>query len=78
MNGRPSHRAYTVEDRAGDQSDQPGFWTRIGSAWPHKDGKGLNIVMNSHPAVLDCKEAFQALEAFELSKAETDREPAGG
>jgi circadian clock protein KaiC len=41
-------------------------------------GKGLNIVMNSHPAVLDCKEAFQALEAFELSKAETEREPAGG
>jgi DNA primase len=43
MNGRPSHRAYVVEDREGDQSDQPGFWTRIGSAWPHKDGKGLNI-----------------------------------
>jgi hypothetical protein len=43
-NSRPSHRAYVVEDRDGDGStDQSGFWTRIGSAWPHKDGKGLNI-----------------------------------
>lgn len=39
----PSHRAYVVEDAEGDQNDQKGFWTRVGSAWPHKDGKGLNI-----------------------------------
>jgi hypothetical protein len=51
MNGRPSHRAYKVEDRDGDQSDQPGFWTRIGSAWPHKDGKGLNIQLITGIAV---------------------------
>jgi len=43
MTGRPSHRAYVIEDREGDQTDQSGFWTRIGSAWPHKDGKGLNV-----------------------------------
>jgi CHC2 zinc finger len=43
MNARPSHRAYVVEDPDGDQPEQKGFWTRIGSAWPHKDGKGLNI-----------------------------------
>jgi CHC2 zinc finger len=49
MNGRPSHRAYVVEDREGDQSEQGGFWTRIGSAWPHKDGKGLNIVLSALP-----------------------------
>jgi len=45
MNGRPSHRAYVVEDRESDQTEQGGFWTRIGSAWPHKDGKGLNLVL---------------------------------
>jgi len=43
MNGRPSHRAYVIEDRESDQTEQGGFWTRIGSAWPHKDGKGLNV-----------------------------------
>jgi hypothetical protein len=49
MNTRPSHRAYVVEDAEGDQSEQKGFWTRIGSAWPHKDGKGLNIVLSALP-----------------------------
>lgn len=38
---KPSHKAFVVEDRDGD--DKNGFWTRIGSAWPHGDGKGLNI-----------------------------------
>jgi hypothetical protein len=44
MTGRPSHRAYVIEDRDADAgNEQGGFWTRIGSAWPHKDGKGLNV-----------------------------------
>ena len=43
VNTRPSHRAYVIEDAEGDQTEQKGFWTKIGSAWPHKDGKGLNI-----------------------------------
>jgi len=39
---RPSHKAFVVEDRGeGDKKDA--FWTRVGSAWPHKDGKGLNV-----------------------------------
>lgn len=46
---RPSHKAFVVENRDGDQDDA-GFWTRIGSAWPHKDGKGLNIVLSALPA----------------------------
>ena len=35
---RPSHRCYLVEGE-GDNA----FWHRCGSAWPHKDGKGLNL-----------------------------------
>ncbi|MFN0218212.1 MAG: CHC2 zinc finger domain-containing protein [Hyphomicrobium sp.] len=46
--GKPSHKAYVVEDR-GEGDDNDAFWTRIGSAWPHKDGKGLNIVMQAVP-----------------------------
>ena len=43
---RPSHKCFVVEDRAeGDERDA--FWTRVGSAWPHKDGKGLNIQIAS-------------------------------
>jgi hypothetical protein len=35
----PSHVAYHVRDREGGK----GFWTRIGSVWPHADGKGFNV-----------------------------------
>jgi hypothetical protein len=35
---RPSHKVYVVEGE-GDEA----FWHRCGSAWPHKDGKGLNM-----------------------------------
>lgn len=50
MNARPSHKAYVVEDRDSDANpEQGGFWTRIGSAWPHKDGKGLNLVLSALP-----------------------------
>jgi hypothetical protein len=38
----PSHIAYHVRDREGSK----GFWTRIGSAWAHADGKGFNIQLD--------------------------------
>jgi hypothetical protein len=41
----PSHIAYQVRDRDGKK----GFWTRIGSAWPHADGKGFNIQLEVVP-----------------------------
>ena len=41
----PSHIAYQVRDREGKK----GFWTRIGSVWPHSDGKGFNIQLEVVP-----------------------------
>lgn len=41
----PSHTAYHVRDREGGK----GFWTRIGTAWPHRDGKGFNIQIDAIP-----------------------------
>lgn len=41
----PSHAAYQVRDRAGGK----GFWSRIGSAWAHADGKGFNIQIDVVP-----------------------------
>lgn len=41
----PSHVAYQVRDREGKK----GFWTRIGSVWPHADGKGFNIQIEAVP-----------------------------
>lgn len=46
---KPSHKAFVVEDR-GEGDDADAFWTRVGSAWPHKDGKGLNIFLSALPA----------------------------
>ena len=41
----PSHHAYQVRDIDGGK----GLWTRIGSAWANKDGKGFNIQLESVP-----------------------------
>ncbi len=49
VSSKPSHKAYVVEDR-GEGEEGDAFWTRIGSAWPHKDGKGINIVLSALPA----------------------------
>lgn len=41
----PTHIAYHVRNRGGGER----FWTRIGSAWPHTDGNGFNIQLESTP-----------------------------
>jgi hypothetical protein len=41
----PSHVVYQVRDREGKKS----FWTRIGSAWAHGDGKGFNVQLDVVP-----------------------------
>ena len=41
----PTHVAYHVRDREGGK----GFWTRIGSAWAHQDGKGFNVQLDVAP-----------------------------
>lgn len=43
---KPSHAAYQVRDRG---EGQKGFWTKIGSAWAHADGKGFNIQLDAVP-----------------------------
>jgi hypothetical protein len=48
-NGQPSHGVYVVENR---DEGEGGFWTRVGSAWLHKDGKsGLTVQLKPGIAV---------------------------
>jgi len=42
----PAYNVYTVEDRG--ENEDP-FWLKIGAAWAHKDGKGLNITLSALP-----------------------------
>jgi hypothetical protein len=39
---RPSHDVFVVE---GDSA----FWSRIGAAWKHDDGKGFNVNLTALP-----------------------------
>jgi hypothetical protein len=42
---QPTHRAYSVIKREG----QDDYWLNLGLAFPHKDGKGLNIMLQAIP-----------------------------
>ena len=42
---KPSHIAYQVREGKGDK----GYFTRIGAAWPNKDGNGFNIQLDAVP-----------------------------
>ena len=39
---RPSHRVFAVREGKDDNK----FWTEIGAAWAHGDGKGFSMVLN--------------------------------
>lgn len=41
----PAYVAYHVADKGEDKS----FWTRIGAAWDHEDGKGLTLQLDLVP-----------------------------
>jgi hypothetical protein len=44
MSSKPSHRAYVVsQPKPG--TDQKGFWHEVGVVWPHKTGKGFDVVI---------------------------------
>lgn len=45
MSNQPVLIAYTVKSRKGQKS----AWTRIGAAWPHTKGAGLNIELEAFP-----------------------------
>jgi hypothetical protein len=39
----PAFIAYHVRD---GREGEKGFWTRIGVAWKHKDGKGFDVLLD--------------------------------
>lgn len=41
---KPTHAVYQVTGK-GKQAN----WTRIGAAWPHKDGNGFNLALEAVP-----------------------------
>jgi hypothetical protein len=43
---RPTHRVYAVTEK--DGADKA-FWTAIGAAWPHRDGRGYSVELSCIP-----------------------------
>jgi hypothetical protein len=41
----PAFIAYAVTEKGDDKS----FWTRIGAAWDHEDGKGMTLQLDLIP-----------------------------
>jgi hypothetical protein len=41
---RPTHAVYHVEGEG-----KKAYWTKIGAAWSHEDGEGLNIQISCLP-----------------------------
>ena len=50
MENKPTYFAYAVTEQKDTTGEYKGdFWTKIGVAWPHKDGKGFTISLEAMP-----------------------------
>jgi hypothetical protein len=43
MSTKPTHHAYVVTQPK--EEGGKSFWTKIGAVWPHKDGKGFDVMI---------------------------------
>jgi hypothetical protein len=63
-NAQPTHTAYTVIKREG----QDDYWLAIGAAFMHQDGDGYNVLLQALP--IDGKIVLR------LPKAQEEQQPA--
>ena len=68
----PSHIAYHVRDG----EDNKAYFNRIGSVWPHKDGQGFSIQLDSTP--VDGRITLRTVQEREQEGKEPGREPREG
>ena len=70
----PTHRVYTVIKREG----QDDYWLNIGLAFPHKDSKGFNVVLQALPldGKIVCREITNEGEGEENAQPRARQEGA--
>jgi len=70
---QPTHRAYSVIRREG----QDDYWLNLGLAFPHKDGKGFNIMLQAFPldGKIVCREVTDDEEKNRPSRDERSDRP---
>ena len=49
MANKPTHTAYSVRDFKKQDGAADSSWSKIGVAFLHKDGKGLDVVLDALP-----------------------------
>ena len=49
VNGSDRYDVLVVEKYEDHEGAAKANWTRIGVAWPHKDGNGLNVELKAIP-----------------------------
>ncbi len=60
---KPSHHVYTVREGGENGSD---YWTKIGVAFAHNDGKGFSVILEAFP--VDGKLTIRAPEPKDKAK----------
>ncbi|MEW8372664.1 MAG: hypothetical protein AB2722_02045 [Candidatus Thiodiazotropha sp.] len=71
---KPDFVAYTVQQ----SRDGKGYWNRIGAAWEHRDGKGMEIDLSSLPVDgrLTLREMREErMKDYEGERKESSQEP---
>lgn len=48
MSSKPTHQAYVVREYEKD-GEKDSYWSRIGVAFAHKDGKGFDVSLDAVP-----------------------------
>jgi hypothetical protein len=66
--------AYTVQEFDTGNGQKARSWTRIGVAFPHKDGTGFNVELNALP--LDGRIVLFPPQADERAEDDTEAEAA--
>lgn len=77
MSTKKSMVVYTV--RPAEKEGQRDFWTQIGTAFPHPNGEGFNVLLNASPlngklVVMPRKEVTHENELNTLLRDTTERE----
>jgi hypothetical protein len=49
MANKPTHTAYSVRDFKKQDGQADASWSKIGVAFLHKDGKGLDVILDALP-----------------------------
>jgi hypothetical protein len=70
MSNKPTHTAYVVIEPKKD-SDRKAQWHTVGAIWPHKNGKGFDLVI---PAGISVSGRIVCTERKDEAQAESESE----